>query len=109
MTFNTDSLSWSQPIYSLRKDRRRKLAFSEHLHFHKLPLRAIYTPFSVFFCFYHDLKKEVFEQEIPPEASLNTVFLNINIEKQKLHQQQALISVSATETATLGPRQDKVL
>lgn len=44
-------------------------------------------------------KKEVFQQEILPEAPLNTVFSNINIEKQKLYQWQVLISVSATEAA----------
>lgn len=54
-------------------------------------------------------KKEVSEHEILPEASLNTVFWNIKIEKQKLYQQQQLISVSSTEAAALGPTQDKVL
>lgn len=58
MTFNTDPLSWSQPIYSLRKDRGSKLALSEYLHFYKVPSRAICTPFPILFWFYHGLKKK---------------------------------------------------
>lgn len=65
--------------------------------------------FFIYFFFNMVWKKEVFEQEIPPIASLNAVFKNINIEKQKLYQQQVLISVSATEAAALGHRQDTVL
>lgn len=109
MTFNTDPQSCSQPIYSLGKGRSSKLASSEYLHFHKVPSRAICIPFFYFFFLNMVWKKEVFEQEIPPIASLNAVFKNINIEKQKLYQQQVLISVSATEAAALGHRQDTVL
>lgn len=54
-------------------------------------------------------KKEVSEHEILSEASQNTAFWNINIDKQKLYQQQVLISASSTEAAAPGPTQDKVL